>query len=168
LCKIIAMPCTVRSACQATGTGEATFFEWLSRGEKGEQPFAEFAEAVTRARGQGKVKVQRNIWDSNDPRVKLELLARIYSDEFGRVEVREIPVVQDEKRINVAFILNMPDGSQRQTSFEEAQKMFATFPIENTCVPPVEEGKLFPGPKPDSDANPDELGNDVDGEDSPC
>ena len=39
---------------------------------------AQFAQAVTPGRGQGNVKVLRSIWDCDDPRVKLEALARIY------------------------------------------------------------------------------------------
>ena len=52
----------------------------------------------------------------------------------------------------------MPDGTQRQTSFKEARKMFAAFPIKDTCEPPAEEAKSFPNLDSESeafDANPD-------------
>ncbi len=91
LCKIIATPCTVRSACEATNVSETAFYSWIRRGEEGERPFAQFAQAVAGARGKGKIKVQRDIWGCNDPRVKLELLARIYPEEFGRTAERPLP-----------------------------------------------------------------------------
>lgn len=143
LCKIIAMPCTIRSACEATGTGEATFFQWLSRGEKGEQPFAEFAQAVMRARGQGKTKILRSIWDSDDMRVKLEALARIYPDEFARTDARpQLPQPEPETRINVAFIVDT-----KGKSLEEV----ASFPVITTeqamasTEPEPTAGELFDG-----------------------
>jgi hypothetical protein len=76
------------SACEATNVSETAFYSWIRRGEEGERPFAQFAQAVAGARGKGKIKVQRDIWGCNDPRVKLELLARIYPEEFGRTAER--------------------------------------------------------------------------------
>ena len=38
-------------AARAAGIGRATFFQWMARGRKGEQPFADFADAVNTARG---------------------------------------------------------------------------------------------------------------------
>ena len=84
VCRIIALPCTIRSACEACGISESTFNHWITRGEAGERPFSEFSTAVTRPRGVGKVKIARSILDSDDVRVKLEYLARVYPDEFGR------------------------------------------------------------------------------------
>jgi hypothetical protein len=92
VCRIIALPCTIRSACEACGISESTFNHWITRGEAGERPFSEFSTAVTRARGVGKVKIARSILDSDDVRVKLEYLARVYPDEFGRREVVPLPL----------------------------------------------------------------------------
>jgi hypothetical protein len=50
--------------------------------------------------------------------------------------VPAVALPEGEKQIGVTFTLNIPDGSQRKTSFHEAQKMFATFPVEDTCAPP--------------------------------
>ena len=66
LCKIIAMPCTIRSACQSCNIAESTFNDWVRRGEAGEPLFSEFAAAVMRARGIGKVKIAQSILDSDD------------------------------------------------------------------------------------------------------
>ena len=119
-CKIVATPCTLRSAAEACGVSEKTVFEWLSRGEKGEQPFSDFRKALTRARGIGKVKVQRSIWDCDDSRVKLELLARIYPDEFARTAERPLLGVEEKKQVSIAVVLNT--GGK---TLEE----LATFPV---------------------------------------
>jgi hypothetical protein len=97
---------------------------------------------------------------SDDWRAGAFLLERRWPSEFGRCAERELPLPDGQKQIGVTFVLNMPDGTRRQTSFEEAQKMFATFPIKDTCEPPAEEGKSFPGPDADGDTNLDELGSD--------
>ena len=92
LCRIIALPCTIRSACEACAISESTFNDWIRRGETDEQPFSEFSAAVTRARGKGKVKIAESILNSDDVRVKLEYLARVYPNEFGRREVVPLPL----------------------------------------------------------------------------
>jgi hypothetical protein len=50
-------------------------------------------------------------------------LERTAPAEFGRCAERELPVVHDEKRINVAFILTEPDGRQRQISWEGRERL---------------------------------------------
>jgi len=105
LCKIIAMPCTVRSACESCSVSETAFYAWVRAGEKGQKPFAQFVQRLMRARGQGKTKILRSIWDSDDVRVKLEALSRIYPAEFARTDARPQPQQEPEKRISVAFIL---------------------------------------------------------------
>lgn len=44
---------SVEHACDYAGIHKATFYEWLKRAEAGEEDFADFADAVTRARGHG-------------------------------------------------------------------------------------------------------------------
>jgi hypothetical protein len=113
LCNALALPTTIRSACEANGLSEKTYFEWLDRGEKGEQPFSQFREAVARARGRAKIKIVRSICDGKDERVKLELLARVFPAEYGRTEPREI--VQQ-----VAVVTPQPTAAaQTQTATEK-------------------------------------------------
>jgi hypothetical protein len=57
--------------------------------------FVEFLEAVTRARGQGKAKLVKSILDSGDWRAHLEILARVYPDEYAKTEPRVIIVQQN-------------------------------------------------------------------------
>src|SRR5262249_5014835 len=65
-----------------------------ARGVAGEQPFAQFREALTRAKGQGKAKLVKSIIDSGDWRARLEMLARVYPSEYARTEPRVIIVQQ--------------------------------------------------------------------------
>ncbi len=44
---------SVEHACDYAGIAPATYYEWVKRGEAGEEGFLEFLETVTRARGQG-------------------------------------------------------------------------------------------------------------------
>ena len=46
---------TVEHACDYAGIHKDTFYTWLKRAEAGEAEFADFADAITRARGQGVV-----------------------------------------------------------------------------------------------------------------
>jgi hypothetical protein len=146
----------VGTACASLGLPDRTFHRYCARN-------ATFLAATQRARAQGRVRIVDSILNDRDWRSKAWYLERTAPDEFGRCAERELPLPEGKKQIGVAFILNMPDGSQRQTSFEEAQKMFATFPIEDTSEPPTEEGKSSPNSETESellDANPDELGSD--------
>jgi hypothetical protein len=94
LCKFLSSACTIRTACEACDVSEKSFFEWLARGGTGEQPFSQFRASVTRARGVAKAKIVRSILDNPDWRPKLEILARVFPDEYGRTEPRVIVVQQ--------------------------------------------------------------------------
>ena len=95
LCKFLSGACTIRTACEATGISEASFHDWVARGEQGEKPFSEFLDAVTRARGQGKARLVESILDSGDWRARLEMLARVYPSEYARTEPRVIVIQQN-------------------------------------------------------------------------
>ena len=145
LCKIIAMPSTVRTACQCCSVSETAFFSWVRRGEKGEKVYAQFAQRLMRARGLGKIKILRSIWDSDDVRVKLEALSRIYPDEFARVERPQPQPEPPEKKINVAFIVDT-----KGKSLEEVASFPVLTPEEIAQKAPEREpeptaGELFDG-----------------------
>jgi len=54
-------------------------------------------------------------------------------------------VVQDEKRINVAFILSEPDGKQRQISWERAKAIGQLPPVNQTGDQSNAESTPFDG-----------------------
>lgn len=161
VCALLAKGHTVKTVCEAVAIGERTYYDWCEK-------HPQFSQSATCAIGKSKIVLVDKLRLSDDWRAAAFLLERRWPNEFGRVAERPLSEPPEEKRINIAFIVNMPDGTQRRTSFEEMQKMFAKFPTEDTCQPSAEEGKSLPGPDPDIDANPDELGNDVEGDDSPC
>jgi len=139
------MPSTVRTACQCCSVSETAFFSWVRRGEKGEKVYAQFAQRLMRARGLGKIKILRSIWDSDDVRVKLEALSRIYPDEFARVERPQPQPEPPEKKINVAFIVDT-----KGKSLEEVASFPVLTPEEIAQKAPEREpeptaGELFDG-----------------------
>ncbi len=52
---------TLEVAAECSGFHQATLYEWMQRGRAGEEPFAEFAESVTRARARCKADMLRAI-----------------------------------------------------------------------------------------------------------
>jgi hypothetical protein len=94
LCNFIAGACTIQTACEACGVSEKSFFEWLGRGERGEEPFSQFRASVMRVRGVAKAKIVRSILDYPDWRAKLEILARVFPNEYARTEPRVIVIQQ--------------------------------------------------------------------------
>lgn len=55
LVKLISTGVTVVDACSVVGIGERTFYDWMERGETGDEAFAQFSQAVSRARNEAKV-----------------------------------------------------------------------------------------------------------------
>ena len=53
--KLLKTGVTVRDMCAHVGIAESTYYDWMARGEAGEDLFSEFAEAVSRALGDAKV-----------------------------------------------------------------------------------------------------------------
>lgn len=78
----------IRLACQYAGISEATYFAWVVRGEKREQPYLEFLEAVQKSQGRAvvgwlaKIEAAANEGNWQAAAWKLE---RRYPEEFGRV-----------------------------------------------------------------------------------
>ena len=129
LCKLIANGCTIRTACEACGISETAFHDWIRRGENGEQPFAQFAAAVTRARGRGKAALVKSIIDHPDWRGKLELLARVYPEEYSRTGDRPFKVVESNEnpfQVNLILETHTKDGVKEELLDAEAQRRLAS------------------------------------------
>jgi hypothetical protein len=138
ICGYLSDCCTIRTACEASGISETSFFEWIRRGEAGERPFAQFTQAVTRARGRAKVRIVRSLLDEKDWRPRLEILARVFRDEYGR----DVPPTEPIPSPMPPLVLSlaMPDGQTKPVSFEEAEQIFAgDFPRRDQ--PPSDESE---------------------------
>ena len=77
----------IRRACELANIDERTYERWKSRGANGEEPFADFCRAVTRARAQCQdnlvaalniAGIEPNHWKAN-----AWLLERRFPDEWG-------------------------------------------------------------------------------------
>src|SRR5215472_1700719 len=151
ICKLLSQGHTIATVCEAVGIAERTYFDWCEK-------HLHFSQATTCAIGKSKIVLVDKLRLADDWRAAAFLLERRWPSEYGRVAERELPLPQGEKQIGVTFVLNMPDGTQRKTSFEEAEKMFGQFPTEATCEQPAEEGKSSPGPDSDGDVNWEGIG----------
>jgi hypothetical protein len=49
LCDALRGGCYVETACTLVGVDESTYYRWLEKGEKGQQPYREFRDAVKKA-----------------------------------------------------------------------------------------------------------------------
>jgi hypothetical protein len=62
ICGYLSDRTTVKTACEASGISLSSFFLSIEKGEKGQSPYKEFSDAVTRARGKAKVKLSVHSW----------------------------------------------------------------------------------------------------------
>jgi len=160
ICLLLAKGHTIKTVCEAVVIGERTYYDWCEK-------HPHFSQATTCAIGKSKIALVDKLRLSDDWRAAAFLLERRWPGEFGRCDARMLPkepVPQD--KINVAFIL--PDLKGK--SLAEV----ANFPVVTTeqAQASIRGCGTEPEPaqneEPDGDVNPDELGSDVDGDDSPC
>lgn len=52
-------------ACQALGIRTSTWYEWLVKGEAGEEPYAEFMDKVGQARAHARGNAEAKVYDEN-------------------------------------------------------------------------------------------------------
>jgi len=126
LCKYISDACTVQSACECEGISTKTFYEWLNKGEAGQRPYSKFRDAVMRAKGRFKARVCKSVIEDRDWRARLELLSRIYPDEFARTAERTLPPVPQDAMQPPTIIVNV----RRDAESDAAVKLFGKEPAD--------------------------------------
>lgn len=74
------------TAAQSEGVHRDTYYSWMERGRKGEKPFAEFSDAVTRARATAQRKMLAHVAKAapKDPENARWYLERTAPDLYGR------------------------------------------------------------------------------------
>ena len=94
VCKLLKQGSSIKSSCFICGIGERTFYDWRDKGRAGEEPFAGFFSAVTRAREEHKANlIQRIVAAAKaDWKAASWLLERQFASEFARSESRTIVV----------------------------------------------------------------------------
>jgi hypothetical protein len=94
ICKLLSHGSAIKSACIVCGVSERVFYNWRDRGKAGEEPFACFFSAVTRARERHKANlIERVVAAAKaDWKAASWLLERQFASEFARSEPRTIVV----------------------------------------------------------------------------
>ena len=90
--------CNDIDTCNLVGIDRTTFYNWINKGEKGEEPYSTFTTEIAQARPKFKLYHEQNInklaANSENDNVKLNasqfMLERRFPDEYGRRERREI------------------------------------------------------------------------------
>jgi hypothetical protein len=94
ICALLGKGSTIKSACILLDVGERSYHEWMERGENGEEPFASFFSAATRAREQHQAKLIGVVMEAahKDARHAEWLLERQFPSEFSPFDRRPVPV----------------------------------------------------------------------------
>src|ERR1017187_3144261 len=90
ICEQLRLGCSVRTACEATGLSQSTFFDYLRRGDleaaDHDPRFLEFSESVGQARGEAKARLIGivNAAATHDWRAAIALLKILSPAEYAR------------------------------------------------------------------------------------
>jgi hypothetical protein len=111
ICALLAKGLSIKGACILCNIGERTYFDWQERGKAGEQPYATFFAAATRAREQHKQRLIEVVIQAADRDAKHAewLLERQFPREFAPYDRRPIP--REEPTSGVKFIATLPSGA---------------------------------------------------------
>jgi hypothetical protein len=90
ICDLLRQGCSIRTTCECSGLSQSSFFEYMRRSDPDatdhDPRFLEFAERVTRARGEGKARLIGLVNEAaaKDWRAAVALLERISPGEYCR------------------------------------------------------------------------------------
>jgi transposase len=107
ICKLLAKGSSIRSACILCGIGERTYHDWQRRGETGEEAYATFFSAATRARETHKARLIAIVMRAGDRDARHAewLLERQFPQEFALVAARDLRDLK-ESQSTAPFIVN--------------------------------------------------------------
>ncbi len=134
ICVLLGEGVSIKSSCNLCGVSERAYHEWTRRGQAGEEPYAGFFDAASRARDGWKARLISRIESSaagGDWRAAAFLLERQFPAEFGsqHLEVKRdsnglLPSTAPGPIINVTI--------RRDKATDEARKLFGTPPPNRT------------------------------------
>lgn len=113
ICMLVGGGASMENAAMAVGLDHSTLYGWLRRGKKqegkarvvkAEQPFYEFFQDLTRARGRNFVWHETN-WRrgaQKDARLSMEYMARTQPSRYARREVEDDPGEREPAPLNAA------------------------------------------------------------------
>ncbi len=125
---------SIKTACNLCGVSERAYHEWTARGQAGEEPYAAFFDAATRARVAWKARLISRIEASaagGDWRPAAWLLERQFPAEFGGRH-------EEGKRGADGLLPSTAPGPivhvtiRRDEATDEARKRFGTPPPNRT------------------------------------
>lgn len=110
------------TAAAMEGVGRTAFYDWMDRGKRGEAPFADFANAVTRARAKAEADAVQEVRNGfSDPKTGAEraqwFLERTAPDRFGR---RDKLTVESAVSAEVDLILSRLEAALPPEWYEVA------------------------------------------------
>ena len=117
ICKLLEQGSTIQSACIISGFSERTFYDWQQRGTAGEEPFATFFSAATRAREHHKKRLIDIVVRAadKDARHAEWLLERQFPKEFAPLAPRVAPQEDDDAQpLGMTIVLNTGDKSYEE------------------------------------------------------
>jgi hypothetical protein len=123
ICALLVEGCDQKTACSICGISERAFHSWKERGQKGEEPYATFFDATSRARNRHKLRLVKLVIDGAEGKLPRHadwkaaswLLEKGWPLEFGKerraptetllpeLEPLEPMTPEEEKRILELF-----------------------------------------------------------------
>lgn len=104
ICAALERAVPLKFAALAAGVGERTVHEWIQRGERGEQAYAQFSAAVACAKGKAVVNLTDKALAGGPGSAQATfLLERRYRDEYGAAQRIEhagsisLPTAQEDR-----------------------------------------------------------------------
>ena len=91
VCQWLASGCYAETACGLSGISQSAYYDWKRKGEEGEEPYAQFVEAVTRAEQKAEARAVAliNKAGEEDPRNLQWWLARRHSKRWADTSKHE-------------------------------------------------------------------------------
>ena len=99
ICALLYEGCDQKTACNICEIGERTYHGWKERGRNGEEPYASFFSAASRARDTHKARLLKIVIDAadKDARHAEWLLEKGWPKEFGREPEPETSVFSEQQ-----------------------------------------------------------------------
>lgn len=128
VCTLLAEGVSIKTACNLCDISERAFHEWSRKGATGEEPYAAFIDAASRARDSWKARLIERIWfcaSRGDWKAAAWLLERQFPSEFSLAVTEQGPQpTMPTPQINVTI--------QRDEASDAARKRFGTPPPERS------------------------------------
>jgi hypothetical protein len=139
---LIAQGCDQKTACSICGIGERTFHEWKEKGLEGKAPYADFFDAVSKARNEFKraliacvvLGARGGLPKPADWKAAAWLLSKGWPREFSD----RLPLPQEDDQPPMVFPMyaTLPDGTSVPAM--AALATLINFPRRDTFKPPDE------------------------------